>query len=730
MKLDRLIRLFVRTSPVLLPVLFGGCMAAGGPSGSLPRQETRISAHKPQPLDEPRPWQSYYHQIQAGIAEGLENPYLALDETKKALEYRPNSIALRLQKARLEEKVGENDAALDTLVRLTKDYPSRLGPWLELARVKRQLALRTQDPVRRTEQLKSIIPIYTDRVLTLDPLKEEAYVALFDLYARTGQVDRGLSVLKDGVEKNPRSTYLPFYLGFEYTRAKLYDEAEAAFRTAVLRNPGFEPAWESLADIAAQQGKWSEAEAGYRRILDRIQPGNAEVEGKLLRVYLAENAIPKAITFLETIIEEHPQNDRFRLILSSLLVEENRFGPAIDQIEKIIRKNPRNLKLLSFLGSVYERSLHFDQAMDTYQLMIRKFPTSYEGYFDLGDLYRKLNNPKMAIRYLAKARRLAREKWQIAFAMALAYEDDKAYPRALRALHSAMVLKPDNALLYFNRGVLYDQWDHKKYLDRVRADMQKAIALDPKFPDALNYLGYTDVVERGDLIRARYLILRALTFDPQNGSYRDSLGWCYFKMGQLFKALREESLALAKMPDDPTVLSHQGRIERALAQFVAARDVDSRRLGILASAGVSGTDPSRILLGRAMEHLRLSALRHPMKTERVRRYVRYFGHKDPGFSKELRKARIQWNQMHPKTGRPTLYRVKDGDTLQIIAAKGRIYGNPRYWKRLLDANQGLVQDPNHLPSGLILKIPPLRRRVEIQHHSSTAGMILPFPDLL
>ncbi len=730
MKLDHLIRIFLRTSPALVLVAFGGCMAASGPSGAPPRQETRISTTKTSPVDAPRPWQSYYHQVQANIASGLENPYLALDETKKALKYRPDSLSLRLQKARLEQKVGDDEAALGTLIRLTKDFPSRLGPWMELASVKRKLALRTQDPALRTEQLKSIIPIYTDRVLTLDPLKEEAYVALFDLYARTGQIETGFKVLKDGVKKNPKSTYLPFYLGFEYTREKRYDAAEEAFRTAISRNPGFEPGWESLADIAAQQGRWGEAEAGYQRILDRIQPGNAEVEGKLLRVYLAENAIPKAISFLERIIEEHPQNDRFRLILSSLLVEESRFGPAIDQIEKIIRKNPRNLKLLSFLGSVYERSLHFDQAMDTYRLMIRKFPTSYEGYFDLGDLYRKLNNPKMAIRHLSKARRLAREKWQIAFAIALAYEDKKAYPKALKALHSAMVLKPENALLYFNRGVLYDQWDHKKYIGHIRADMEESIRIDPKFPDALNYLGYTEVTDKGDLVRARYLILRALTFDPQNGSYRDSLGWCYFKMGQLFKAYREESQALVRMPDDPTVLSHQGRIERALAKFLSAHPMDARRQGILASTGVTSQNASQILLSRARNHLRESALRHPMKKERVRRYVRYFGNQDPGFPLELKKARVQWGRMHPKKGRPTLYRVKDGDTLQIIAAKGRIYGDPRYWRRLLDANQPLVQDPNHLPSGLILKIPPLRRRVEIQHHSSTAGTVRPLPDLL
>ncbi|MHB8543004.1 MAG: tetratricopeptide repeat protein [Leptospirales bacterium] len=703
-------------------LLLSGCLHSQGSSSSLPLQETRIGIHQQGPIDPPRPWQSYYHEIQADIAIGVENPYLALDEVQKAIQYRPGSVDLELQKARLEEQVGQYDAALQTLTVLTHDVPNRLRPWMELAGVKRQLALRTSDPILKNQKLKEIIPIYQDRVLRLDPLKEEAYVALFDLYSRIGETDKGLALLKDGVQKNQTSTYLPFYLGFEFTRSHHYKQARKFFQVSVDRNSGFEPGWESLGDLSAQQGNWKDAEKKYRRILNRIQPGNAEVEAKLLKVYLAENEIPKAITFLGQIIVEHPQNDRFRLILSSLLVEQNRFGPAIDQIQAIIRKNPGNLKLLSFLGSVYERSLHFDRAISTYSLMIRKFPTSYEGYFDLGDLFRKLGNPRKAIHYLLRAHRLSPEKWQIDFSMSLAYEDWKKYSQSLRAIHRAMVLKPRNPLLFFNRGVVYDQWNHRKYLSRMRADMEEAIRLDPRFSDALNYLGYTDVEEHGDLVQARYLILRALTFDPQNPSYRDSLGWCYFKLGDLFKAFREESLALSSMPTDPTVLSHMGRIERALSHQLSRSAANEKSRSILSKAGLSGPDAATRLLERSQIHLRKSALIHPMKKKRVHRYLKYFGKQDPDFQKELRKSRILWHHMHPLKGQASRYRVRDGDTLQIIAAKSRIYGDPQFWKTILEANKKLIKDPNHLPAGMILRIPHLPVGKHDRRQSGAVGL--------
>lgn len=185
--------------PLLLILLgLGGCLQSHTLSSVPGEQETRISSTKPVPVDAPRPWQSYYHQVQADVAESMDNPYLALDEVEKALKYRPESIDLTLMKARLEEQIGQYGSALRTLNELTQAHPGRLKPWMELARVKRQLALSATDKSERVRLLKEIIPIYLDRVIAIDPLKEDAYVALFDLYSRTGQIQEGLKSLPTG----------------------------------------------------------------------------------------------------------------------------------------------------------------------------------------------------------------------------------------------------------------------------------------------------------------------------------------------------------------------------------------------------------------------------------------------------------------------------------------------------------------------------------------------------
>ena len=52
-----------------------------------------------------------------------------------------------------------------------------------------------------------------------------------------------------------------------------------------------------------------------------------------------------------------------------------------------------------------------------------------------------------------------------------------------------------------------------------------------------------------------------------------------------------------------------------------------------------------------------------------------------------------------------IYVVVSGDSLSKIAK--REYGNANEWKRIFDANQDLLKDPDKIYPGQKLKIPPL-----------------------
>jgi len=94
--------------------------------------------------------------------------------------------------------------------------------------------------------------------------------------------------------------------------------------------------------------------------------------------------------------------------------------------------------------------------------------------------------------------------------------------------------------------------------------LREALAHYPEQTDFCNDLGYSLLLEGGDLEEARALIERALLLEPQNPYFLDSLGWYHYLKGDYDRAL--EILApLADMQDLPAEIAwHLGAVHLKL----------------------------------------------------------------------------------------------------------------------------------------------------------------------
>ncbi|MEK7829264.1 MAG: tetratricopeptide repeat protein, partial [Deltaproteobacteria bacterium] len=61
-----------------------------------------------------------------------------------------------------------------------------------------------------------------------------------------------------------------------------------------------------------------------------------------------------------------------------------------------------------------------------------------------------------------------------------------------------------------------------------------------------------------NLEEALALIKKALAIKPESGHIIDSLGWVYYKMGEITLAVQELERAIKYMSDDHVVLEHLG----------------------------------------------------------------------------------------------------------------------------------------------------------------------------
>ncbi|HEY2588398.1 MAG TPA: hypothetical protein VGI81_21840, partial [Tepidisphaeraceae bacterium] len=82
------------------------------------------------------------------------------------------------------------------------------------------------------------------------------------------------------------------------------------------------------------------------------------------------------------------------------------------------------------------------------------------------------------------------------------------------------------------------------------------LRLDPAFAGANNDLAYTWAEQGKNLSEAEQMVRKALTAEPDNPSFLDSMGWVLYKRGRFGEALGE--LQRAALLADPVVLDHLG----------------------------------------------------------------------------------------------------------------------------------------------------------------------------
>jgi Flp pilus assembly protein TadD len=143
------------------------------------------------------------------------------------------------------------------------------------------------------------------------------------------------------------------------------------------------------------------------------------------------------------------------------------------------------------------------------------------------------------------------------------YTEKKDYGAAIAIARNMVAIDPRNDDFHFKLGACLD-------LDKQReagmAEMKKAIELNPKNAQALNYVGYTYAEEGKNLEEAEQLIKRALDVQPEDGFYIDSLGWVYYQKGEYKKAVEELERAVNLTGSDPTITEHLGDAYRKIGK--------------------------------------------------------------------------------------------------------------------------------------------------------------------
>jgi tetratricopeptide (TPR) repeat protein len=183
-----------------------------------------------------------------------------------------------------------------------------------------------------------------------------------------------------------------------------------------------------------------------------------------------------------------------------------------------------------------------------------------------------------------------------------------AYVAAASAYNEA----PKSAAVWNKMGIA---WHHMRAIRVARKDYQKALALDPNYPDAMNNLAATYFGD-GDFKKAIGLYERALQLSPNSAVVLANLGTADFALGRTKQGADAYRAAFAADPDvfdtatHPTVdggtqARERARLDYCLAELYAGKRDVERAVDYLNKAFSEGfADRKRVQQDEAFAGLR------------------------------------------------------------------------------------------------------------------------------
>lgn len=118
---------------------------------------------------------------------------------------------------------------------------------------------------------------------------------------------------------------------------------------------------------------------------------------------------------------------------------------------------------------------------------------------------------------------------------------ERNFAEAITDLRQAVRLRPDLPEAFHNLGFAFERTGDLKNAARA---YEKALVLKPNYPSALNNLGFLLATTETDVNKAISLCQRAVELKPDSASFRDSLGWAFYKAGRGNEAVNHFQAAI------------------------------------------------------------------------------------------------------------------------------------------------------------------------------------------
>jgi tetratricopeptide (TPR) repeat protein len=349
----------------------------------------------------------------------------------------------------------------------------------------------------------------------------------------------------------------------------------------------------------AVEGRWSVAQLARAAGDDELALSEVRQARKLhpewdmaasLEAQLLHKKDPQqGMEVLRRYLGKYPEAREIRLQYARALLEQKQYEQARDQFQKLADENPENpdmayaIALISMqLKDLPRAEEQLKQALgkgkkdqDTVQYYLGQLAEARESSADAINYYRQVKggeyffSAQIRVAYLmskqgrhAEARQQLhqaqpaddQQRVQLLLVEAHLLREAKQFAEAYQFLQQSLEKFPDHPELLYETAMMADRNGKLVVFEQL---IRKLIKIEPDHAHAYNALGYS-LLERNERIpEALELVKKALQLAPDDAAIIDSVGWGYFRSGNLDESVKLLRQAFAANPD-PEIAAHLG----------------------------------------------------------------------------------------------------------------------------------------------------------------------------
>jgi tetratricopeptide (TPR) repeat protein len=334
--------------------------------------------------------------------------------------------------------------------------------------------------------------------------------------------------------------YLDLPLRAENFYKKAYEQAGTSLRVV-----------QAYGNFLERTGRKNEARKVYEQFLASAD------HNPLVREALAEIDANRTVKpFVSTVMQGIGEG---MFSIASALSDDQGLEVAVMYTQLALSVGNNRDIALTLLGDLYEDMQNYQRAIAAYQSIPSTSLLRSNAEIEIAVNLQKLEKSDEAKAQLKAVIAKDPKSRDAILTLGNIYRSNEEFSQAAEAYSQDIALIPvptrNDWTLFYYRGIAYERM---KQWEKAESDLRRALALEPDQPMVLNYLGYSMVEKKINLLEAMEMVRKAVELKPNDGYIVDSLGWAHYQLGEYDEAVKQLEHAVELKPADPVIADHLG----------------------------------------------------------------------------------------------------------------------------------------------------------------------------